>query len=115
MEMQSWMDSQLRMPVGLSDGLLRLVNRPVGAVHGSSESTVMDCVASAAISFQQNVALGSSPTFDEASYREVTTATHLEMLQRPGLVAYRLVDRLVEGLGTWARFQRNLAEGASDS
>jgi hypothetical protein len=65
--------------------------------------------------FRQSFTLGSSPTFDEASYREVTTATHLEMLQRPELAAYRLVGRLVEGLGTWARFQRDLAGGTSDS
>lgn len=44
---------------------------------------------------------GDSQTYDADDYRAVTTATHLEMLDRPEIVADRLVGRLVRGLGTW--------------
>jgi hypothetical protein len=49
---------------------------------------------------------GDSQTYDAADYREVTTATHLEMADRPEAVAERLVGRLLRGLGTWTAYER---------
>jgi hypothetical protein len=54
--------------------------------------------------------IGYIPTFDEPEFREITTASHLEMVQRPGGVAYRLVGRLTESLDTWARFKEDLTD-----
>lgn len=54
--------------------------------------------------------LGYIPKFDEPDFREITTASHLEMVQRPGGVAYRLVGRLTESLGTWDRFKEDLTD-----
>lgn len=58
---------------------------------------------------------GHGPTFDVDDYREVTKASHLEMAQRPGTVAYRLVGRMVETLGTINRFEKDLADAPPDT
>lgn len=42
--------------------------------------------------------------FDAETYRETTTATHVEMLERPHAVAERLVGRLTRALGTAHRW-----------
>jgi hypothetical protein len=47
---------------------------------------------------------GDGPTFDAPKYREVTTATHLEIAQQPEAVAERLVGRMVRALGTQGRY-----------
>lgn len=51
--------------------------------------------------FRQNTGPGRSggEPFDVDEYREITTATHLELTKRPRAVADRLVGRLVRGLG----------------
>ena len=51
-----------------------------------------------------------APTFDVDTYREVTTASHLEMAQKPGVVADRLIGRLVDTLGTRSRFKDDLSD-----
>jgi hypothetical protein len=60
--------------------------------------------------FRQGMFLDSGPAFDEDSYREITVASHLEMLQRPGAVAKNLVGRLTDSLGTTAKFEKELAD-----
>jgi hypothetical protein len=60
--------------------------------------------------FRQGMFFNDGPAFDEESYREVTVASHLEMLQRPGAVAKNLVGRLTDSLGTTARFEKELAD-----
>lgn len=50
--------------------------------------------------FLQTFGSGRVDRFDAADYREVTTATHLELAQAPGHVAERLVGRLARALGT---------------
>jgi hypothetical protein len=65
--------------------------------------------------FHQTVQSGHGPTFDVHEYREITSASHLEMAQRPGLVAYRLVGRLVETLGTINRFKEELTDASPET
>ncbi len=52
--------------------------------------------------------LNDGPAFDEESYREITVASHLEMLQRPAAVAKNLVGRLTDSLGTTTIFEKEL-------
>ncbi|MDP9435307.1 MAG: hypothetical protein M3P93_09000 [Actinomycetota bacterium] len=57
-------------------------------------------------SFHHRQSLGGwTHPFDAEEYREVTTATHLELLQQPGHVAERLVGRLTRALGTEDRYE----------
>jgi hypothetical protein len=65
--------------------------------------------------FHQTLQSGHGPTFDVDKYREITSASHLEMAQRPGLVAYRLVGRLVETLGTVNRFKAELTDASPET
>jgi hypothetical protein len=56
-------------------------------------------------SFHHRQSLGGwTHPFDAEDYREVTTATRLELLQQPGSVAERLVGRLTRALGTEDRY-----------
>jgi hypothetical protein len=55
-------------------------------------------------------AWGDSQTYDADDYRSVTTAVHLEMVERPNVVAERLVGRLVRGLGTWGMYGKFLGD-----
>lgn len=56
-------------------------------------------------SFHHRQSLGGwTHPFDAEDYREVTTATRLELLQQPGNVAERLVGRLTRALGTEDRY-----------
>lgn len=52
----------------------------------------------------------TAPAYDEATYREITTASHLEMEQRPNTVARRLAGRLVETLGTFGHYGPDLTD-----
>lgn len=52
---------------------------------------------------------GDSQAYDAESYRAVTTAPHIEMVEKPGLVAERLVGRLVRGLGSWGDYGKFLS------
>ena len=44
--------------------------------------------------------MGSWPVYDADEYRQITTADHGELDERPGDVVQRLVGRLLRGLGT---------------
>lgn len=59
---------------------------------------------------REGMFLSDGPAYDVDSYREVTTASHVEMLQRPGTVARRLVGRLADGLNTFNRFSGDLTD-----
>lgn len=48
--------------------------------------------------------------YDEDVYRETTTASTLELERRPNVVARRIVDRLLDGLGVQNAHQAILAE-----
>ena len=57
-----------------------------------------------------NLGMFNAPAYDENTYREVTTASHLEMQQRPNTVARRVIGRLAETLGTFGHYARDLTE-----
>lgn len=50
----------------------------------------------------------SAAAYDESTYREVTRASHLEMQQRPGAVARRVVGRFVETLESFGHYASDL-------
>lgn len=61
------------------------------------------------INFHEGFSYGErGPSYDAESYREVTTASHLEMRQRPAAVTGQLVGRLLDGLGTRPKYDRYL-------
>lgn len=53
-------------------------------------------------------------TFDEDHYREVTTASQLEMEQRPAAVADRLIGRLTHALGTNRVLRNDLTDSSGE-
>lgn len=57
-----------------------------------------------------NLGMFNAPAYDESTYREVTTASHLEMQQRPNTVARRVIGRLAETLGTFGHYALDLTE-----
>jgi hypothetical protein len=57
--------------------------------------------------FRQEMFIQDGPSFDEDTYREITGASHLEMMQRSGAVAKNLVGRLTDSLTT-AIFEKEL-------
>jgi hypothetical protein len=57
-----------------------------------------------------NLGMFRASHFDEGTYREVTTASHLEMQQRPRTVARRVIGRLTETLGTFGHYIPDLTE-----
>jgi hypothetical protein len=57
-----------------------------------------------------NLGMFRASHFDEDTYREVTTASHLEMQQRPRAIARRLIGRLTETLGTFGHYGPDLTE-----
>ena len=63
--------------------------------------------------YQDRLMAGRAPAFDVDEYREVTTASHLEMTQTPHAVAYRLAGRLTEALGTYQHFRNDFMPVAS--
>lgn len=73
-------------------------------VHGSQLRGVTSLESSRSSGFQSD-----GQPFDAADYREVTTATHLELLERPQAVAGRLVGRLIRALGTEPVFAQALS------
>lgn len=82
--------------------------------HGDRLRGLKSCITRA------GMFLTAGPAYDVDTYREVTTATHFEMLQRPGTVTRRLVGRLTDGLNTFGRFSGDLmdvvvSEPASES
>lgn len=63
--------------------------------------------------YQRRLVAGRAPAFDVNEYREVTVAPHLEMIQNPHAVAYRLAGRMTEALGTFQNFKNDLIRTAS--
>lgn len=63
-------------------------------VHGS------DLRGLRSYKFTEDIGGWGGHRYDAEYYREVTTATHLELVQEPGRVAERLLGRLVHALGT---------------
>lgn len=58
--------------------------------------------------YYRSFGAGRGPCYDAEDYREVTTASHVQMRQEPEAVTERLVGRLLHGLGTRNRFSRYL-------
>lgn len=65
--------------------------------------------------FNRSITFEDGPHYDVNIYRQHTTATRLEIEQRPRAVAERLVGSLLEGLGSWDRFQTELTDPGSDA
>lgn len=59
--------------------------------------------------FSTGVSFNTPAAFDEASYREATRATFVELSERPREVAERLVGALVRALGSQVQFADSLS------
>jgi hypothetical protein len=60
--------------------------------------------------FASHMMISNASAYDESAYREVTTASHVEMQNRPNAVARRIVGRLVETLGSFGHYAPDLTE-----